>query len=121
VSGDARPLSAGQATALQRALQEALSNARKHAPGAAVDARLDWQTERVLLTVSSPLVASAPTPSTPAPSTSAASTGVELARSGGGHGLEGMRERFAALPLGGSATAASGDGRFTVTAEARLA
>lgn len=110
VSGEARPLSAGQATALQRALQEALSNARKHAPGAAVDARLDWQTERVLLIVSSPLVASTP----------AAATGAELASSGGGHGLEGMRERFAALPLGGSATAVSRDGRFTVTAEARL-
>ncbi|KQR53774.1 hypothetical protein ASF88_02670 [Leifsonia sp. Leaf336] len=115
VSGEPAPLSAGQATALQRALQEALSNARKHAPGAPVDARLDWQTERVLLTVSSPLVASAA--SAPAASTA----GFELAGSGGGHGLEGMRERFAALPLGGSATATSDGGRFTVTAEARLA
>lgn len=115
VSGEPRPLSAGQTTALQRALQEALSNARKHAPGAPVDARLDWQTERVLLTVSSPLVAAAA--SAPAASTA----GFELAGSGGGHGLEGMRERFAALPLGGSATATADGGRFTVTAEARLA
>lgn len=111
VAGEPRPLSAGQATALQRALQEALSNARKHAPGAPVDAGLDWQTGRVLLTVSSPLLASR----------IAAAPVSELAVSGGGHGLEGMRERFAALPLGGSVAASSADGRFTVTAEARLA
>ncbi|MBO1740289.1 sensor histidine kinase [Leifsonia sp. TF02-11] len=111
VAGEPRPLSARQATALQRALQEALSNARKHAPGAPVDAGLDWQTGRVLLTVSSPLVASRV----------AAAPVSELAVSGGGHGLEGMRERFAALPLGGSVAASSADGRFTVTAEARLA
>jgi glucose-6-phosphate-specific signal transduction histidine kinase len=43
-----------------------------------------------------------------------------LARSGGGHGLEGMRERFAALPAGGRATAGVDGGRFIVTAEARL-
>lgn len=112
VMGDPRELSAGQAMALQRALQEALSNARKHAPGAPVAAVLDWQTERVLLTVSSPLVAEAPASSPRA---------TELARSGSGHGLEGMRERFAALPLGGSVAAGSAGGRFTVTAEARLA
>ncbi len=111
VAGEPRPLSARQATALQRALQEALSNARKHAPGAPVDAGLDWQTGRVLLTVSSPLVVSRV----------AAAPVSELAVSGGGHGLEGMRERFAALPLGGSVAASSADGRFTVTAEARLA
>ncbi len=116
VTGAPRPLGAGQATALQRALQEALSNVRKHAPGAPVDARLDWQTERVLLTVSSPLVTSSATDADGAPTRA---TG--LAASGGGHGLEGMRERFAALPLGGSVVATSGDGRFTVTAEARLA
>jgi hypothetical protein len=32
-----------------------------------------------------------------------------------------MRERFAALPLGGSVATSADDGRFTVTAEARLA
>lgn len=113
VVGEPQPLGAGQATALQRALQEALSNARKHAPGAPVDAELDWQTGRVLLTVSTPLVAS------PAAGVPARADG--LATSGGGHGLEGMRERFAALPLGGAVTATSRDGRFTVTAEATLA
>ncbi|MGN6426094.1 MAG: sensor histidine kinase [Leifsonia sp.] len=106
VSGRPRTLTAAQATALQRALQEALSNARKHAPGRPVRARLQWQDERVLLTVSTPL-GDAPH--------------AALAASGGGHGIEGMRERFAALPLGGSATAGVVGGDFTVTAEARLA
>ncbi|MFB9746461.1 sensor histidine kinase [Leifsonia shinshuensis] len=111
-TGEPRPLTSAQATALQRALQEALSNARKHAPGQPVDAALAWQTERVLLTVSSPL---------PASSAAVPALAADLATAGGGHGLEGMRERFAALPLGGSVAAAARDGRFTVTAEARLA
>lgn len=114
-SGAPRPLDSAQATALQRALQESLSNARKHAPGAPVDAVLDWQDERVLLTVSSPLI---PAPAATAPTTT--SHGAALATSGGGHGLEGMRERFSALPLGGSVAATADGGRFTVTAEARL-
>ncbi|MGH1550885.1 sensor histidine kinase [Leifsonia poae] len=54
VDGEGRPLAADAAGALQRALQEALSNARKHAPGAPVDARLSWQTDRVRLVVSNP-------------------------------------------------------------------
>jgi len=104
VDGEGRPLAADVAGALQRALQEALSNARKYAPGAPVDARLSWQTDRVRLVVSNPLTAPYP----------------GLARSGGGHGLVGMAERFAALPHGGSATATADAGRFTVTAEALL-
>ena len=67
---------------------------------------LEPRGERVLLTVSTPL-GDAPH--------------AALAASGGGHGIEGMRERFAALPLGGSATAGVVGGDFTVTAEARLA
>ncbi|WP_426625169.1 sensor histidine kinase [Leifsonia sp. McL0607] len=122
VTGAPRSLGSGQATAVQRALQEALSNARKHAAGAPVEARLDWQTERVLLTVSSPLVAppAAADPNAVA-DTDTPTRAAGLATSGGGHGLEGMRERFAALPLGGSVVTACDDGRFTVTAEARLA
>lgn len=99
------------ASAVQRALQEALSNVRKHAPGEPVRARLDWQTSpdgengRMRLTVSNPLAEGAhPT----------------LASSGGGHGLDGMRERFAALPLGGTATAEVVGDRFTVVVEAPL-
>ncbi|UAJ78766.1 two-component sensor histidine kinase [Leifsonia sp. ZF2019] len=108
VTGRPCPLAAAQAAALQRALQEALSNARKHAPGQPVRADLDWKDDRVTLRVCNPLPAGASVPG-------------ELARSGGGHGLEGMRERFAALPLGGTATAGADGDRFAVTAEARLA
>ncbi|MEV8212792.1 histidine kinase [Leifsonia sp. NPDC077715] len=104
VEGQGRVLTADVAAALQRALQEALSNARKHAPGAPVDARLSWQTDRVRLVVSNPLTAPHP----------------ELAASGGGHGLDGMRERFGALPHGATVTASAEAGRFTVTAEALL-
>jgi signal transduction histidine kinase len=114
VTGRPRALSAGQAAALQRALQEALSNARKHAPGAPADARLGWEDDRVTLLVSTPL------PGPGVAGTGAADPG-ELAATGGGHGLEGMRERFAALPLGGSAAAEAVDGSFVVTAEAWLA
>lgn len=103
-TGDGGAVTAQQAEALQRALQEGLSNARKHAPGQPVLAELTWQDDRVRLTVSNPLVA--------APSA--------LAASGGRYGLDGMRERFAALPGGGSARAAAADGRFTLTAEAML-
>ncbi|NUU07775.1 histidine kinase [Leifsonia sp. C5G2] len=104
VHGSSSVLDSAQATAVRRALQEALSNARKHAPGAAVAARLDWQTDRVRLTVSNPIV----------------SGRSALSSSGGGHGLDGMRERFAALAGGGAATASVSGGRFTVTAEAVL-
>ncbi|WP_431245492.1 sensor histidine kinase [Leifsonia xyli] len=105
VSGGSRTVERAPAEALHRAMQEALSNARKHAPGAPVDARLEWQADRVRLVVSTPLSATAHP---------------ELAPSGGGHGLDGMRERFRALPRGGSAVAARAGDRFTVTAEAVL-
>lgn len=127
VSGTPRALSAAQAAALQRALQESLVNARKHAPGQPVAAELSWQDDRVTLRVSNPL----PT-GTDSDTDSGSALGGDpvarsavahspLARSGGGRGLEGMRERFAALPLGGAATADAEGDRFTVTVEARLA
>ncbi|WP_025156577.1 sensor histidine kinase [Leifsonia aquatica] len=128
VSGTPRALSAAQAAALQRALQESLVNARKHAPGQPVEGELSWQDDRVTLRVSNPLPAGTDSGSALAGdplarSTVARSTGARspLARSGGGRGLEGMRERFAALPLGGAATADAEGDRFTVTVEARLA
>ncbi|WP_431218753.1 sensor histidine kinase [Leifsonia xyli] len=105
VSGRSSTVERAPAEALHRAMQEALSNARKHAPGAPVDARLEWHADRVRLVVSTPLSATAHP---------------ELAPSGGGHGLDGMRERFHALPRGGSAVAARAGDRFTVTAEAVL-
>jgi len=112
VTGDGTDLTAQQAEALQRALQEALSNARKHAPGEPVAAELVWQDDRVRLIVSNPL---------PATAADAVGSPVSaLAASGGHYGLEGMRERFAALPSGGSVQATAVDGRFVLTAEAML-
>ncbi|WP_431278154.1 sensor histidine kinase [Leifsonia poae] len=106
VTGHPEPLDRAAATAVQRALQESLSNVRKHAPGEPVRAALDWENGRVRLTVSNPLSDGAHP---------------ELASTGGRHGLEGMRERFAALPRGGTATAGVVGDRFTVVAEAPFA
>jgi signal transduction histidine kinase len=123
VHGRPRPVSPAQAAALQRAFQEALSNARKHAPGQPVGAELDWQDDRVTLRISNPIAAEGVGAECVAAgrATAAVPAAESLARSGGGHGLAGMRERFSALPLGGTATAETLDGRFAVTVEARLA
>ncbi|HKT55310.1 MAG TPA: ATP-binding protein, partial [Microbacterium sp.] len=102
--GAAVPVPAVTATALQRALQEALSNARRHAPGLPASVTLDWRPGGVVLAVSNPVApGTAPSP-------------------GGGFGLVGMRERFAALPHGGTVRAetAGVPATFTLTAEARL-
>lgn len=84
--------------AMARAAQEALSNARRHAPGAPVAVAMRVDGRGRTLTISTPLPAEAP----PSP--------------GGGHGLVGMRERFAALGDGSTATAHRVDDRFIVTA-----
>jgi signal transduction histidine kinase len=108
VTGATRPIGSAEASALQRALQEALSNARKHAPGEAVRVGLDWKDDRVILTVSNPVDSE---------SRGDASSGrASLAGTGGGHGLAGMRERFEALPFGGSADARLEGDRFVLTA-----
>lgn len=100
--GEARAVPPGVAVALRRALQEALANARKHAPGQPVTARSTWTATRVELQVTNPLASAAAT---------------ELAQSGGGNGLPGMRERFAALP-GGELRAGVRDNVFVVEAGA---
>ena len=87
ISGTPHPLGAAEGLALYRAAQEALSNARKHAPGAAVALTLGFDSEETVLIVENAAVADA----TPRG---------ELTRAGGGYGLRGMRERIA--PLGGS-------------------
>ncbi len=83
---------------------------RKHAWGQPVLVRLDWQNDRVQLTVSNPLDQEH---SPPAAARAAA-------EAGGGHGLDGMRERFGALPAGGSASAGVEGGLFVVRAWAGL-
>ncbi|WP_382309974.1 sensor histidine kinase [Herbiconiux sp. UC225_62] len=100
-SQSARSLGADAAFALRRAFQESLTNARKHAPGLPVTAELRLATEGALeLRVENPLPLAVP---------SAASTSLTPA----GHGLEGMAERFAAVP-GGSVRAGEVDGHFVV-------
>jgi signal transduction histidine kinase len=83
--GAAAPLSGSAELALYRILQEALTNATKHAPGCCVHVMLRWQTDAVVLTVvNSP------------PSVSGRDAG------GTGQGLVGMRER--AVAAGGDLT-----------------
>jgi signal transduction histidine kinase len=86
-------------SALRRAVQEGLTNARKHAPGAAVHVRMAWTQQDVTVRIENRAAAHA--------------------LSSSGHGLVGMRERFAALP-GGRADASFDHDSFVVTATAAL-
>ncbi|GAB2626763.1 hypothetical protein Aab01nite_79630 [Paractinoplanes abujensis] len=78
VSGDPGDLSAAADLTLYRVTQEALSNARDHAPGAAVTIKIDHRTEASVLEV-----VNGPAPAGPA----------RTDRSHRGFGLIGMRER----------------------------
>lgn len=91
-----------QATTLIRAAQEALSNARRHAPGHPVDVGIRWRIDRVVLTVANDIA------------------DVDVGRTGsGGYGLPGMRERVAALPQGGRVDVSRDGSRFQVRMEVR--
>jgi signal transduction histidine kinase len=116
VDGPEREVPSTVALALRRALQESLSNARKHAAGEPVTARLDWHDDRVVLTVSNPLPVSQQVGSG---KTGGSDASAGLAESGGGNGLPGIQERFAEL-VGGSAFAAVREDCFVVRAEAGL-
>jgi signal transduction histidine kinase len=94
-------VSAALATALRRAVQEGLTNARKHAPGKPVTVSLLWKGDGVSIQLANALDGTAP-------------------GAGGGHGLVGMRDRFSALP-GGEVTSGVESGRFVVTAQAATA
>jgi signal transduction histidine kinase len=109
-SGSPRPVPSAVATALQRALQEALSNARRHAPGQPVSVVLDWRADRVVLSIANPVAG--PASAGPAPTRTVPSG------PGGGYGLVGMRERFAALSAGGTVRLQRDDDRFVLIAEA---
>ncbi|WP_405675585.1 histidine kinase [Streptomyces sp. NBC_01511] len=85
VVGEPRLLPAEASQAVRRVAQEALTNARKHAPGADVSMRLEYAADAVTLEVRDD--------GTHGP-------GTELGASGSGYGLLGMRER--AELLGGS-------------------
>ncbi|MET9159891.1 histidine kinase [Streptomyces parvulus] len=96
ITGDRRALPAEASQAVRRVAQEALTNARKHAPGARVRVRLDYGVHEVMLDVRD----------------SGGPAG-ELTTTGGGYGLLGMRER--AELLGGSLRAGPGEEGFVVT------
>jgi signal transduction histidine kinase len=97
VSGPPATLDPGVELAAFRIIQEALTNARRHAPGAAVDVELHYSDDALRLRVRD----NGPGP--PA---------VPLA---GGHGLAGMRERAAAAG-GGLHTSPAPGGGFLIEA-----
>jgi signal transduction histidine kinase len=99
VTGAPRPLAADAGLALYRAAQEAVTNARKHAPGAPVSIRLDFEPQSTTLKVTNGLCPSAEARS-------------ELSTTGGGFGLQGMRERIELL--GGQVVAEPNALGFTV-------
>lgn len=98
-AGTPRPLGSAATVSLLRTAREALTNAAKHAPGAAVTVTLDYRPDRVRLSVSNPPTDRAPEPVP-----------------GGGYGLTGMRERIALAGGTLSAGPHEGDG-WLVTAE----
>jgi signal transduction histidine kinase len=99
MTGEATRLPQGVALSAHRILQEALSNAMKHAPGASVRVEIGYSPgELSLRVVNGP--GTEPRP---------------VAESGGGHGLVGMRERV--IMLGGElSTGPEPGGGFAVAA-----
>lgn len=78
VCGTARPLSAEARLTLYRTAQEALSNVRKHAPGAEAAVRLRWSEQDVRLSIED---------------TGGGNPGEGSVADGSGYGLAGMAER----------------------------
>jgi signal transduction histidine kinase len=100
VHGEPGSLSGPADLAFYRIVQEALTNAAKHAPGSDVCLSIGWSAASVHLTVSNTGPAAAPQ---------------GLMNEGTGHGLIGMRERAAAA--GGTLSAGTaGAGGYRVTA-----
>lgn len=105
-TGTPRPIASDAGTTIYRSMQEALTNARKHAPGARTWATLEYATDAIELTVTDsgraqgdPARAAPPTPGLDRPGS--------LHDTGAGAGLAGMRER--AELLGGSMSAGPHD------------
>src|SRR5262249_24544864 len=104
VAGPVAEFDPGVELAAYRIVQEALTNVRPHAPGAAVDVELRYDDNALHLRIRD---------NGPGPARSPATDGqVPAETPGGGHGLLGMRER--ALAVGGSLRtgAAAGGGCF---------
>jgi signal transduction histidine kinase len=102
VEGERRPLPAGAEAAAYRVVQEALTNALKHAPGAATDVLLRWAPDALVIVVAD-----------------RGARGGAAPLPGGGHGIVGMRERVKVY--GGELTAnPRPDGGFVVRARIPL-
>jgi signal transduction histidine kinase len=101
--GRVAPLGPGIELTAYRIIQEALTNARRHAPGAGVDVELDYTDEALRLRVrdNGPGCSAASGPSTGHPAA--------------GHGLLGMRER-AAMVGGTLSTGPAPGGGFLIEA-----
>src|SRR4029079_15133461 len=80
-------LSGAGRTALRWAVQELLTNARRHAPGVPMELTLKWGSAAVTVTASTP-------------------AGAGDSRAGGGNGLTGRRERV--TEAGGTMTVRAG-------------
>jgi signal transduction histidine kinase len=112
VSGPVTRLDPGVELAAYRIVQEALTNARRHAPGAAVDVELRYSDDVLRLRVRDN--GPGPAPDTVAAAAAAAGRTGKLRPSG--HGLLGMRERAAAAG-GALRTGEAPGGGFCVEAE----
>ena len=99
VRGAPHEVSAAAELALVRIIQEALTNATKHAPGSTVALELDWSTDSVRLSVINERPTRQGLPD----------------HDGTGHGLIGMRER-AAIANGSINTGPTPEGGYRVTA-----
>ena len=97
VTGPPRPVAAEAALAAYRTAQEALTNARKHAPGQPVRLSLEFSAAEIAVRVANPLPVQA---------------GGPLGATGAQYGLTGLRER-AALG-GGTLTAGPAEGEWQV-------
>jgi signal transduction histidine kinase len=111
VSGPLAPLDPGVELAAYRIIQEGLTNARRHAPGAAVDVELRFGEAALGLRIrdNGPGPPSVPAP---APGSGSAAAAATVAS---GHGLTGMRERAAAAG-GELRTGAAPGGGFLIEA-----
>jgi signal transduction histidine kinase len=105
VRGPMPILAPGVELAAYRIIQEALTNARRHAEGAAVDVELRYTADALRLRVRD--LGPGPPPAAPSPGTAVPPAG--------GHGLLGMRERAAAVG-GDLRTGAASGGGFLVEA-----
>jgi signal transduction histidine kinase len=106
VNGAPRPLPAGVDLSAYRIVQEALSNAMRHSPGAAVQVKLYYGDAALVVEVRNDRCP---------PATRIAGEPGGVLSDGGGHGIIGMRER--ATMLGGHLQAGPTEkGEFLVTA-----